>query len=161
MLLVFGCGADKEKAAEGAAETAPEAAATEATADAPVAQRVEPDYITVQHILVGFEGTVPGKPITRSKEEAEQLANELLERARGGEDFDALVREYTNDSHPGIYKMANRGVAADRAQQVFAREQMVAAFGDVGFPLAAGEIGLAPYDKKTSPYGWHVIKRIE
>ena len=45
----------------------------------------EPAFITVQHILIGFatpkEGeqgvtsSVPGKPITRTEQEAEQLAN--------------------------------------------------------------------------------------
>jgi parvulin-like peptidyl-prolyl isomerase len=38
---------------------------------------------------------------------------------------------------------------------------MVPAFGDVGFTLRVGEIGLAPHDPTTSPFGWHVIKRIE
>ena len=41
------------------------------------------------------------------------------------------------------------------------REQMVPAFGDVGFGLKVGEIGLAPFDPKTSPFGIHVIKRLQ
>lgn len=152
LLLVFGCQGDKEEASE----------QTAATEEAPMAQKApEPDYITVQHILVGFKGSLPGRPVTRTQEEAEKLAGELLQRARAGEDFDALVKEYTDDAHPGIYKMANIGVEANMAERVFARKQMVAAFGDVGFPLAVGEIGMAPYDKVKSPYGWHIIKRIE
>lgn len=121
----------------------------------------EPDYVTVQHILIAFSGTIPGKDITRSVDEARVLAEELFERAKSGEDFDALVKEYTDDSHPGIYKMANFGIAADMANQVYARDRMVAAFGDVGFPLKVGGIGLAPYDPQKSKYGWHVIKRLE
>jgi hypothetical protein len=118
-------------------------------------------YITVQHILIGFEGSVPGKPITRSSEDAEALAEEVFKKAKSGSDFDALVKEYTDDAHPGIYKMANFGVPADRAQRVFAREQMVGAFGNVGFNLEVGEVGLAEHDPATSKYGWHIIKRIE
>ena len=121
----------------------------------------EPDYISVQHILVGFTGTVPGKSITRSQEEAQALAEDVFKRAQAGEDFDVLVKEYTDDSHPGIYKMANFDVPADMSQRVFARSQMVKAFGDVGFPLEVGEIGMASYDPETSQFGWHVIKRVE
>ena len=124
----------------------------------------------MQHILIGFakpnEGesgdtsSVPGKPITRSQQEAEQLANELLKRATDGEDFDKLVGEYTDDSAPGIYEMANFGETNIPAG-VFKREGMVAAFGNVGFPLPVGGVGLAPYDSQTSPYGWHIIKRLK
>ncbi|MEM7232241.1 MAG: peptidylprolyl isomerase [Planctomycetota bacterium] len=121
----------------------------------------EPDHITVQHILIAFKGRLPGRPITRTQAEAEKLANELLEKAKKGEDFGTLVKEHTDDSAPGIYKMANHGVKADREQKIYARGGMVAAFGDVGFPLKVGEIGMAGYDRVKSPYGWHIIKRIK
>jgi parvulin-like peptidyl-prolyl isomerase len=121
----------------------------------------EPDVIAVQHILIAFAGSVPGKNITRTQEEAESLARELFKRAQGGEDFGKLVEEYTDDSAPGIYKMANFGVEADMNQGIFARDRMVQAFGDVGFPLAVGEIGLAEFDPVKSKYGWHIIKRVE
>ena len=124
-------------------------------------QSDEPDVITVQHILIGYKGSVPGKSITRTAGEAKQLATELLERAQQGEDFDSLVRAYTNDSSPGIYKMANFGSPADSDPRIQARDGMVPAFGDVGFPLAVGEIGMAEYHHKKSPFGWHIIKRIE
>lgn len=71
----------------------------------------EPDHIQVQHILIGFKGSVPGQPISRSKEEARTLAYDLLAQAQGGADFDALVRKHTDDSPPGIYGMSNKGVA--------------------------------------------------
>ena len=34
-------------------------------------------------------------------------------------------------------------------------------FGDVGFELEVGEIGMADYDPEKSQYGWHIIKRLE
>lgn len=40
------------------------------------------------------------------------------------------------------------------------RSAMVPAFGDVGFGLEVGDVGLASFDEKTSPFGWHVIKRL-
>jgi len=120
----------------------------------------EPDRIKVQHILIGAKGTVPGKNITRSIEEAKTLAYQLADRARKGEDFGALVSQYTDDAAPGIYGMANRGVTPS-GQNEYGRDNMVPAFGNVGFPLALGEIGVADFDPTTSPYGYHVIKRVE
>jgi hypothetical protein len=138
------------------AEAAP-AAATPAT---PAAPAVAPaDHIKLQHILIAFAGKVPGKNITRSEAEARQLAEEILARAKGGEDFDSLVRTYTDDAHPGIYGLSNSGV--EPAVGEFSRDRMVPAFGEVGFSLAPGEIGLAVYDARKSPYGWHIIKRLE
>ena len=119
----------------------------------------EPDHITIQHVLIGFTGSVPGKNITRTQEEAKKLAEEVLARAKKGEDFDALVKQYTDDSAPGIYSMSNDGVAPIQGE--FARGRMVKAFGDAGFPLQVGEIGMASYDPARSPFGWHVVKRIK
>jgi parvulin-like peptidyl-prolyl isomerase len=121
----------------------------------------EPEYVTVQHILIAFEGSIPGKNVTRSKESARQLAQKVFEMAKSGKDFGELVKEFTDDAYPGVYEMANFGVAADMSQKIYPRDKMVAAFGDVGFPLGVGEIGLAEYDPQKSKYGWHVIKRVE
>ncbi len=123
----------------------------------------EPAYITVQHCLIGFQGSVPNA--NRTRVEAEKLALELLEQARGGGDFDAIIKEHTDDSPPGIYHMANRGFEADMngndpASMVFARDAMVPAFGDTGFPLQVGEYGLATFDQENSPFGWHIVKRL-
>ena len=76
-------------------------------------EREEPGFVGVQHILIGFDGSVPNKTITRTKEVAETLAQELFERAKGGEDFDELVTQYTDDSYPGIYDLANKDADAD------------------------------------------------
>lgn len=121
----------------------------------------EPEHVTVQHILIAFQGTIPDAGITRSEADAQKLAQELLMRARQGEDFDALVKQYTDDAYPGIYSMANTGRAADAGKQEFSRSRMVKAFGDVSFGLRVGEIGMAVYDRETSKYGWHIIKRLK
>jgi len=123
-------------------------------------QRAEPERVQVQHILIAFQGSVPDAKVTRTKEEAEKLAQEILARARKGDNFDALVREYTDDQHPGIYAMTNLNVAPIPDRQEYARERMVKAFGDVSFSLKIGEVGLAAYDPETSKYGWHIIKRL-
>ena len=119
----------------------------------------EPDTVLVQHILIGFNKSVPGKKLDRTKKEAQALAEELLERAQAGEDFDALVKEYTDDKHPGIYRLTNRD--APLLQDSRKRSDMVANFGAVSFQLEVGEVGLAKFHGGNSPYGWHVIKRLE
>jgi len=128
---------------------------------AAVQDRVEPDRVAVQHILIAFKGSIPDPKVTRSRADAERLALEIFEKAKAGQDFDAMVKSYTNDSYPGIYKMTNRDVTPDPARQEFSRTKMVQAFGDVSFGLEVGGVGLAVYDSATSKFGWHIIKRLE
>ncbi len=106
--------------------------------------------VKVQHCLISFQGA-PRIDQTRSQEAAEKLTGQLLKRIEGGDaDFDAVVAQNTDDSHPGIYEMtrASRGT-------------MVPAFGDIGWRLQVGEVGVAAYNQQKSPYGWHIIKRLE
>jgi len=142
-VFVFGCGSEKDSAGDAAS------------------QKKEPDVITVQHVLIGFQGSLPGKSLSRTRDEAQVLAEELFKKAKAGEDFDALVKQYTDDSHPGIYSMANNGIPADLSKGIYARSGMIPAFGNVGFTLRVGEVGMAAYDVQQSPYGWHIIKRIK
>jgi hypothetical protein len=121
----------------------------------------EPDHIKVQHILIGFTGSVPGKTITRTVEEAKKLAYSLVDSAKAGVSYDDLVARHTDDAAPGIYGMSNRGAVSAGPPKEYPRDNMVPAFGNVGFKLKVGEIGVADYDTKTSPYGFHVIKRVE
>lgn len=124
----------------------------------PVRPAIAPAHVEVQHILIGFAGSVPGKGITRTKEEAMKLAHEILDKARKGANFDSLVAKYTDDSPPGIYKMAGDGVPPQVGE--YGRRQMVPAFGNVGFAISPGNIDIAEYDPTTSPFGWHIIKRL-
>lgn len=123
--------------------------------------REEANRVVVQHILIGFEESLPGKDQPRSQEEARVLALELFDRAKSGEDFDMLVETYTDDSFPGVYEMVNTGQQGDRERLVFERGQMAPAFGDVAFSLEIGEVGLAEYDPDRCRFGWHIIKRLE
>ena len=145
-----------QKAEEGTEE---KTAAKKPAKSAAVAD--EPDRVEVQHILISFKGAIPDENVTRTMEEAEILAEEILGRAQSGENFDALVKEFTNDQHPGIYRMANAGIPPDAAREEFSRERMVKAFGDVSFSLKVDEIGMANYDPAASKYGWHIIKRLK
>ena len=117
---------------------------------------IEAERVKVQHLLVSFRGT--GTRATRTKEEAEALAADLLARIEAGEDFAALIGKHTDDSAPGIYGMVAGGNAPSGW---YRRSGMVAAFGDVGWRLAVGELGLAAFDPDKSPFGWHLIRRVE
>jgi len=125
----------------------------------PVKPATAPQRVQVQHILIGFTGSVPGKMISRNKDEAKKLAYEILDRARKGEDFNELVAKYTDDSPPGIYGMVEKGLQPGPGE--YTRDGMVAAFGNVGFNISPGNIGIADYDSQASPFGWHVIKRLK
>jgi len=119
----------------------------------------EPQRVVVQHILIGYKRSVPGKTLERSRERAKALAEELLERARAGEDFDALVKQYTDDKYPGRMVLTNDDAAVVAGGT--RRDQIVPRFGDVSFSLAPGEVGLAAHHAALSQFGWHVIKRLE
>lgn len=119
----------------------------------------EPAQITVQHLLIGYKRTVPNKKLDRSRREAKELAESLLARAEEGEDFDLLVKEFTDDKYPGFYLLVNNDEPMIPGGRK--RKDMVQRFGDVAFGLKVGEVGLAAHHASMSPYGWHVIKRVE
>ena len=43
----------------------------------------------------------------------------------------------------------------------YTRDDMVPNFGMVAFALEVGEVGMANFHPGNSPYGWHIIKRLE
>ncbi len=77
--------------------------------------------------------------------EARGKAEDVLKRARGGEDFAALAKQYSSD--PGS---KDKGGDLDW----FGRGQMVKPFEDAAFALKDGEIS----DIVETPFGFHVIK---
>jgi PPIC-type PPIASE domain len=125
----------------------------------------EPDRIQVQHILISFQGSAGTVPnVTRTQAQALALVNQIMAKIKVGEDFKALIKSQTDDKYPGIYRMANFGVTPitePPSKKEYLRAKMVKNFGDVGFKLKVGEVGLAVYDPKDSKYGWHIIKRLE
>jgi parvulin-like peptidyl-prolyl isomerase len=116
-----------------------------------MAKPEQPDEsISIQHVLIAFKGAPRMTKVTRSKDEAKVMAQQVYAEAIGGADFLALVKKYTDDSAPGIYALTKAG-----------RTGYVKGFGDVGFRLKVGEIGVAPWEAKASPFGWHIIKRVK
>ena len=95
---------------------------------------------TVRHILLMTQGKLESEiPEIRKKME------DLLARARKGEDFAALAREYTED--PGSKE--NGGLYED-----FPRGMMVKPFEDAAFSVPVGELSGVIETK----YGFHILK---
>ena len=123
------------------------------------AGREEPQHVVVRHVLIScVDANLPG--VTRTRAEAERLAAKVQQLAVAGHDFGDLVRLYSDDRHgDGSYSLANWGVPAKPGEAD--RESMVRGFGRVAFSLDPGQIGMLPYDKIDSPFGWHIIRRDE
>jgi len=157
-LFVVSCG-DPEIEQSSSADTDTSTAKTNEDGGGKV--RREPDHITVDHILIGVKH--PNlKGVTRSSAEAKALADEIVQKLEDGADWAALKAQLSDDrgdgSGGGPYGMANTGVRPASGETK--RSEMVPAFGNVGFTLQVGEIGVAPHDPQASPYGFHIIKRI-
>jgi hypothetical protein len=120
-------------------------------------EREEPHHVVVRHVLIAFDETsVLG--VTRTKAEAERLANQVLEMARAGRDFGELVRLYSDDRHgDGTYAIANWGVPAEADERP--REGTYRGFARMAFSLEVGQVGFVPYSRTDAPSGWHVVLR--
>ncbi len=134
------------------------AAMRQAATDLMRRPELDVETVKVQHLLIGRYAPGTGTDLKPLKPvPAEETAAELFSRAVGGEDFDQLVKARTYDSHPGIYSMTRTKGAADARF----REEMVAAFWKAAWRLKPGEVGVTLYDRYDSPFGYHIIKRLE
>jgi len=100
-----------------------------------------PEQVRVRHILLTWKpmGTQDDRAAIR------QQMQPILERARAGEDFAALAREFSEDSGTKAY-------GGDTG--LFPRGSMVGPFEAVAFSLDEGEIS----DPVDTVYGVHIIK---
>ncbi len=139
-------------------------------------ENVLPDYVMAKHILLGVtdvdyeavevpEGATEEEiekinaeneklreeATAKLKEEKLALAEEILEKAKGGEDFDKLIAEYNED--PG--EVAKEDGTFDG--YLFTKGEMVEEFETAAYALEIDGIS----DIVETDYGYHIIKRVE
>ena len=117
-----------------------------------LAREADANETKVKHILIGWKdlrdsypGDMDPRAAKRSRRDAEQLVEQIYERAVNGEPFEALMLEYSEDG----------GSKGGDAIDVTPAATLVLEFKQLGLRLRVGEIG-----KVRSSYGWHIMKRV-
>jgi len=107
-----------------------------------------PDTVRASHILLSTVDPKTTRALPDDQKAARRKeAEALLKRARAGEDFAKLAREYSDDT---VSK-------ARGGEYTFAHGQMVPEVEAAAFAMNPNQIG----DIVTSSYGYHIIKVIE
>jgi len=104
------------------------------------------DKVSVRHVLVEFPDGITRDSTDEEKAETRKEAEEVLKKAKSGENFDELVFEHNDDQGQGKYgyTFANDG-------------SMVQEFADASFALKIDEVS----DIVETDFGYHIIKRTE
>jgi peptidyl-prolyl cis-trans isomerase NIMA-interacting 1 len=128
---------------------APAAAPAAPAAAAPAGPAVVPSKISARHVLIQWMGSDrAGKQVLRTREQALAVAQEVLKKAKAGDDLGRLAVEYSDEPNANT-----RGGSLGR----FGKGQMVGAFEAVAFKLGVGEIS----DVVETGFGFHIIQRTE
>ena len=108
----------------------------------------EPEMVRASHILIGTLDPKTGAELPEGQKQAKKKQiDDLLKRARSGEDFAKLAQEYSDD--PGS---KDKG-----GEYTFPRGKMVPEFEAAAFSLKTNQIS----DVVTTHYGYHIIKLSE
>jgi|SRR5664279_3466653 len=104
---------------------------------------------SVKHILIGWNDGESHDPraAKRTKKDAEDQIKALMTQIKAGGDFDALMKQWSED--PG-------SAGSGRAYTVSPDAQLVIEFKQLGLRLKVGEVGVVQSD-----YGFHIMKRVE
>jgi parvulin-like peptidyl-prolyl isomerase len=105
-----------------------------------------PAKIAARHILVAYRGAQRAEAgVTRSRDQARELAEQVARDARGGAAWEQLWEK--NSDEPSGRDGGDLGT--------FGRGQMVPAFEQAAFGLQVGQISSVI----ETPFGFHVIQR--
>jgi hypothetical protein len=145
--LLAGCGGPMNRV-EGAPSAQPKEEPKEAPADtSKEAEKLPPSKIQARHVLVQWMGCrSAGSSVVRNRDQARATIEDVLKRARAGEDFTRLAVEFSDEPNAGP-----RGGSLG----TFGKGQMDPAFEKAAFALKPGEIS----DIVETPFGYHVILR--
>lgn len=102
---------------------------------------------TASHILIRYAGALRTTPdVTRSKQDAKKLAEQLVKKLQGGADFTAIANEYTEDPS---------GKGNGGKLGTFPKGRMVPEFDTQVFALQPGGVS----GVVETGFGFHIIKR--
>jgi uncharacterized protein YjiK len=123
--------------------------------------RPRPARVIVKQIHVPWRGAQGAPPVNATREKAREIAEGVLERLERGEDFDQLAREfhYTDSKLPARLRIAADGFKVHSGE--FKERDLPMAVANLAFNLDVGETGLCEFHREESPYGYHVLLRIE
>ncbi len=108
----------------------------------------EPEMVRASHVLIGTQDPKTGSELTDEQKKAKKkLAEDILKRARDGEDFAKLAKEFSDD--PGS---KDKG-----GEYKFPRGRMVPEFEAAAFALRTNQVS----DIVTTQFGYHIIKLSE
>lgn len=108
----------------------------------------QPENVRAAHILLATRDLPTNADLPPDKQKAQRdLAEALLKRARAGEDFAKLAKEFSQD--PGSKE---RG-----GEYLFTRGQMAMEFETAAFGMRPDQIS----DVVTTKYGFHIVKVLE
>lgn len=114
--------------------------------DEELKQYFKDDYLRAKHVLISTVDSSTGEEFDENAQaEAEKKANEVLEKAKNGEDFDALIEEYNEDP----------GMSSNAEGYFFTDNQMVSEFENATKSIQPGEFTLC-----KSSFGYHIIQRL-
>jgi len=107
-----------------------------------------PEMVRASHILLTTRDPATGMELSEDRKAAKyKQMQDLLKRARAGEDFATLAKEYSED--PGSKEKGG--------EYKFPRGQMVPEFEAAAFSLKTNQVS----DIVTTSYGYHIIKLSE
>lgn len=114
----------------------------------------QPEMVRASHILFATKDLKTGQDLSEEKKAAKRKeAEAVLKRARAGEDFAKLVKEFSDDpgskDNGGEYTFAKASADPQHA--------MVPEFEKAAFALKPGEVS----DLVSTQFGYHVIKLSE
>lgn len=114
---------------------------------------INENYALVQHVLI-MSAREDGTTDDDFKAEAKKKAEEALAKAKAGENFISLIKEYGED--PGMENNFEGYLITSDGYTLDGQSQMVEPFTKGAFAVKAGEVNP---ELVESEFGWHIIKR--
>lgn len=108
----------------------------------------EADSVKAAHILFSTRNDATNQEMTPDEKKAKrQLAEKVLGRAKAGEDFSVLVKQFSDDL----------GSKERNGEYTFSRGRMVPEFEAAAFSMSTNQIS----DLVATSFGYHIIKLLE